>query len=44
MNQNKITQLLGIKYPIIPAAGILKEFIESYNKTLNSLTKMYAFK
>jgi enoyl-[acyl-carrier protein] reductase II len=29
---------------IIPAADILKEFIESYNKTLSSLTKMYAFK
>jgi enoyl-[acyl-carrier protein] reductase II len=29
---------------IIPAADILKEFIKSYNKTLSSLTKMYAFK
>ena len=29
---------------IIPVADILKEFIESYNKTLSSLTKMYAFK
>ena len=29
---------------IISAADILKEFIESYNTTLSSLTKMYAFK
>ena len=29
---------------IIPAADILKEFIESYNKTLSSLTKINAFK
>ena len=29
---------------IIPAADILKEFIESYNKTLSSLSKMNAFK
>lgn len=29
---------------IISAADILKEFIESYNTTLSSLTKMYTFK
>lgn len=29
---------------IISAADILKEFIESYNTTLSSLTKMYGFK